>query len=442
MPPETEVENSISEHIRSVYLTSVADYLRLSIQKWYAPKIHNRILSKMDWGKWLYVAVNDEPIQKTTMLPFFDLTQELYLSALARTYNMEYKSDIYPQIDVMAVNMQQCFNGGMTSGHVAVIKISKSELNGDRNCLSPYDYIGKYDSNGFNEPLLMYTRDLGMIINYETGNEWTKGIEAPEGKDTYLFSFYVPNTGKTLRSDMTVPKYAGIELGEYLRDCEASDHMGWSDRTGMKIVSKIQKNIINQIKNRFAKPTSIEAVATVSKLSNRLGRKLLPQVGYGRRRVSGNGSGGDVGGRCNDVEFKSTGLSRAGNMVHVDFELKLMQSQKDADIALKIASEGGWIDSRSWHNEIGTPFPASITSCVIHTMSTGANPSARDVDARCDVQNLCIIDEDFDITMSDGIDDDACSSIHVDAHTLNLHLKGTISIVTRDTKYRLGFKFE
>ena len=79
------------------------------------------------------------------MLPFFQLVQELYPTALARTFGSEYKSTWLPQIECMAVNIQKYFEGGTTSGYVAAVRVTRDELTCGQNVLSPYVYIGKYE---------------------------------------------------------------------------------------------------------------------------------------------------------------------------------------------------------------------------------------------------------------------------------------------------------
>lgn len=167
VPADAEIEAGIKEHFSSVWTASIADYLRLSIQKWYAPKIHNRELPNFCDKKWLLVSVNSTPIRKQDMLPLFNLAQELYTTSIAKTYGHEYKSKTFPGIVCLPVNIRGYFDG-MTSGYVSVIKISKQELNGTQNLLSPYDYIGKFEADGgLNEPVVMYSRDPGMIIDYQ-----------------------------------------------------------------------------------------------------------------------------------------------------------------------------------------------------------------------------------------------------------------------------------
>lgn len=133
----------------------------------------------------------------------------------------------------------------------------------------------------------MYARDPGMVIDYSVTGPWVKGISLPESEDEFIFAFYMPTTTKILKNDLPAPEFAGMNLGEYLRACEASDHMGWDDPAKMQIVTRIQKNTVTQIENKIVKNNEPKFEATASKLAATLGRSLLPRVGYGKKK---NGS--------------------------------------------------------------------------------------------------------------------------------------------------------
>ena len=90
-----------------------------------------------------------------------------------------------------------------------------------------------------------------MVIDYSVTGPWVKGISLPESEDEFIFAFYMPTTTKILKNDLPAPEFAGMNLGEYLRACEASDHMGWDDPAKMQIVTRIQKNTVTQIENKI-----------------------------------------------------------------------------------------------------------------------------------------------------------------------------------------------
>ena len=443
IPADAEIEAGIKEHFSSVWTASIADYLRLSIQKWYAPKIHNRELPNFCDKKWLLVSVNSTPIRKQDMLPLFNLAQELYTTSIAKTYGHEYKSKTFPGIVCLPVNIRGYFNG-MTSGYVSVIKISKQELNGTQNLLSPYDYIGKFEANGgLNEPVVMYSRDPGMIIDYAITGPWVKNIAPPESPDDFVFAFYFPITHKTLKQDLPAPEYAGMPLGEYLRDCEASDHMGWNDPVKMQIVQRIQKNTVNQISGHLKKSEQVNVDATASKLAGRLGRNLLPRVGYGKKPGGSGGSGGSGGGgtKINNIVLEISSQTIHGNSLVMNYELQLMHGKKDAKVSLMIASEGGWIDPVSWKDEIGTEFPAVFDSVSVDTIKTSVSENTGiNQTFGVEAKTLSVEEAEFTLQALEGVSQ--CTTLVIHSNVLNPQIAGSFVVKTHDKKYQFAFKLE
>lgn len=443
VPADAEIEAGIKEHFSSVWTASIADYLRLSIQKWYAPKIHNRELPNFCDKKWLLVSVNSTPIRKQDMLPLFNLAQELYTTSIAKTYGHEYKSKTFPGIVCLPVNIRGYFDG-MTSGYVSVIKISKQELNGTQNLLSPYDYIGKFEADGgLNEPVVMYSRDPGMIIDYAITGPWVKNIAPPESPDDFVFAFYFPITHKTLKQDLPAPEYAGMPLGEYLRDCEASDHMGWNDPVKMQIVQRIQKNTVNQISGHLKKSEQVNVDATASKLAGRLGRNLLPRVGSGKKPGGSGGSGGSGGGgtKINNIVLEISSQTIHGNSLVMNYELQLMHGKKDAKVSLMIASEGGWIDPESWKDEIGTEFPAVFDSVSVDTIKTSVSENTGiNQTFGVEVKTLSVEEADFTLQALEGVSQ--CTTLAIHSNVLNPKIAGSFVVKTHDKKYQFAFKLE
>lgn len=444
IPVEAEIQEDIKEHFMSVWASSISDYLRLSIQKWYAPKIHNRELVNFCRNKWLLVSVDDKPIRKQDMLPFFRLTQELYTTALGKTYNYDYESQDYPQIETLPINITSYFEKGQTAGYVSMVKISKAELNSDQNVLSPYDYIGKYEADGgLNEPIMMYARDPGMVIDYAITGSWVKNLTPSDNPEEFLFAFFVPITDKTIKRDLSVPEYAGMGLGAYLRECEASDHMCWNDPVKMQIVQRIQKNSINQINRHIKTSATVSVDATASKLSNRLGKNLLPKIGYGKRKNGGGGSGSGGGGtKIANISFIITSLIIKGNEVEMDFTLRLSHGKKDSTLSMMIASEAGWIDAVSWKDDIGTAFPIEITECYIDTVRTPVSDYPYEIRKRCSATENVIDTEEIEVNLRTETDNASMTQICFLSHIQNSEVSGKIKLRTYDKKYQFTFRVE
>ena len=445
IPADAEIKDDVKEHMETVWTNELANYLRLAIQKWYAPKIQNTELRNIIGcdKKMLIASVNNVPMQKQKMLPFFQLVQELYTTALARTFGSEYKSTWLPQIECMAVNIQKYFEGGTTSGYVAAVRVTRDELNCGQNVLSPYVYIGKYEAEGgTNEPIVMFSRDPGMVIDYSITGPWVKNISAPESDDEFLFAFYMPDTKKKLKAGL--PVAPEIEtLGDYLRDCEASDHMGWDDPAKMQIVTRIQKNTVNQINQKFSKGSEIKVDATASKLAAKLGRSLLPRVGYGKKK-SGGGSGGSggSGAKLKNLDFEILSMTVSGKEIEIPFRLKFAHSKKAAEFELIVASEGGWITPSSWQNDIGTAFPASIQSFTVQTIATNIEPEPIEINASCTALSSEYESEKVSVSLVAAEGSHELTSVKINAHILNMEMKGVLKLLAYDKKYRFSIKVE
>jgi hypothetical protein len=445
IPHEAGLSADVVENFISVWGHDVESYLRLAIQKWYAPKIHNRALLEVcNDQKWLHVSVNNRPIRKDDMLPFFKLVQELYTSALAKTKQAEYTPhDADYEILTRPVNLNNCFVGGGTAGHVAVAKVSKQQLCGDSLALSPYVYCGRFEAEGGqNEPIMMYTREPGMVIEYAISGLWVKGIPWPESEDDYLIAFFVPDTAKQLKPDLEVKEHAGKTLGEYLRSCEASDHMGWSDPAKMTVVIRIQKNTAAQIVKLQNAGEEKRVEATASRLSSKLGKLLMPRVGYAKGNRPGNsgGSGGSGGGSVRNLSFEILNQSFSGKDLEIEYRIKMMHTKKSADISLVIESEGGRIDPESWQQDIGTPFPATIISASVSSIGSTELSETEKIDAVCTRTFPEYTAEKISFNISKEEKSSEYTSFSVRSRIIGPEILGTLKIHARDKRYSFSFK--
>ena len=437
-------EANISDDIRArcTWASNFEEYLTLAIQKWYAPKIHNQHLKEFCDKKWLRVYVNNKPIRYDTMLPFFKLVQELYTIAIAKTYNADYQSEWLRNAICSAVPIRNYFDtteNSSTAGYVAAIRINTEDMYGGQNYMDPCIYTRHFENDpDINEPIVMYARDPGMVIEYTISGPWVKGITPPERSDEYIFAFFVPITTKKLKADLSEKKFADMELGEYLRECEASDHMGWNDPANMQVVERIQKNTVNQICGKIITVKNGQIEATASKLSGKLGRKLLPRIGYGRARGSGSGGSGGGGSKINNLEFNIVSRDITGDELTLEYELKLTQGKKTAEFTVLIDSEGGLIDPKAWLNDIGTEFPVEITEATIDSLVSTTEPEQLFTDVFCSKVRMSVNNQYVELNL-DNVDG-AYAGFKIVSNISSPVIKGKLKLKTADKKYRPSFK--
>ena len=437
-------EANISDDIRArcTWASNFEEYLILAIQKWYAPKIHNQHLKEFCNKKWLRVYVNNKPIRYDTMLPFFKLVQELYTIAIAKTYDYDYQSEWLSNAICSAVPIRNYFDtseNSSTAGYVAAIRINTEDMYGGQNYMDPCIYTRHFENDpDINEPIVMYSRDPGMVIEYTIAGPWVKGITPPECSDEYIFAFFVPITTKKLKADLSEKKYADMELGEYLRECEASDHMGWKDPANMQVVERIQKNTVNQIFGKIVSLKTRQIEATASKLSGKLGRKLLPRIGYGRV-PRGGGSGGSSGGsKLNNVEINIISSNITEAELTIEYELKLTNGKKTAELTVLIDSEGGLIDPKAWRNDIGTEFPVEFTEVTIHSLSSTTEEEKIFTDVFCNKDHIRMRNQYIELNL-DNVDE-VYAGFNIVSNISSPVIKGKMKLKTADKKYRPSFK--
>ena len=446
VPYEAGVSEDVRGHFRSVWGSDIESYLRLAIQRWYAPKIHNRDLPGICNGKkWLHVSVNNEAVKRKDMLPFFRLVQELYTAALAKVEQKEYASDIDCEIVTPPINVNNVFEGGSTAGYLAIAKPTKEQLGGNGMYLSPYVYCGRFEADGGkNEPLVMYTREPGMVIEYAVSGLWVKGIPWPESEEEFIFGFFVPDTAKELKANPDAKEYAGKTLGEYLRSCEASDHMGWFDSTTMTVIKRIQRRAVVRMteQQQIAEERQIEA--TASRLSGKLGKILMPRVGYAKKAPGTGGTGGGEGGggSSKTLIFEVINQTIEGSELQIGFTLRLSRGKRNARITVVVESESGRIDPGGWQKDIGTPFPAAITSLTVLTLKSRELGTEEALEWTCTEQTPQQGSEKISVSIDKAEGSRHYTSFSLESNVIAPEISGKVRIRAFDKRYSFSFKTE
>lgn len=244
--------------------------LRVSLQRWYFPKISNVELFKTKRTPYIKAFVNDVKLE---LNPFYEALQELYLK---KTEDCE----------IEYIKSAQGFNGDF--GYFVFKKFSKHDLGVKvmpENLPDPFVLLDiKNSEEEKNDAIIFYTRKPGMIITYDDISSFTS---LKTDKDSYLIGLFV------LNDETFLTEYPNDTLGLYFKECEAANHKKWVDISSSKKLTKITslkvkpfRKIQNEIKrilnNRFAEQTIDEEITVNSALQRKLGEILLPPEDFGK----------------------------------------------------------------------------------------------------------------------------------------------------------------
>lgn len=412
---------------------SVEEYLELAVQKWYAPKIFNKHLADYSEQKWLAIRINGNAIKDNTMRPFFQLVQELYISALACNANKVYKSDKFDCIECVEVPSARV--EGQKTGHVAYARIKQTQLSASGSMIKPYTYLRLFSKSPLNDPIVMFARTPGLVLDYKIDGKWAKGLIKPEDDDEYIIAFYVPNCSVKIKNDKAAGEYAGKSFGEYLRKCEKSDHMDWDDKSNLTIVSNLKAQVVAKINSGIRSEEQSPVEGTASKLSGKLGRKLLPKINFGKTSSGGSGgSGASGGGKADNLSIELIPTIKS-DCVEVKFILTFKNLRKNVNLGLFIETETGVMDAEAWESNINNNFPVKIDRIEsAHTFATNSKNTLPMVNV-CNSQNPCVSNDYTEIKLLYTESGNNVSGICVSNDITNAVVFGTILIKSDDKKY-------
>ena len=439
----------ISEDVIAMcsFKDDIVEYTKLAIQKWYAPKIFNKNLPKVSKPdkrgrvqKWLAVRVNDTPIRDVDMRPLFQLVQELYTTALSANKGPDiYKSSKFPGIKCVSVPSTKV--DGNRAGYAANIVIRNEELGNTGMIIPPQAYLRLFGAMTPNDPISMYARAVGMVMDYKIDGKWTKGLIRPEADDEMLIVFFVPDCTLELKKDKALGAYSGMSLGEYLRKCEKSDHMSWNDPSSLTVVTNMATQTTSKVNGCYRSTDSSDSEGTASKLSGKLGRRLLPTLNYGKKKSSSGGSGGSggEGGTVNNLQCKLTQSKIAADSMTIEFELTFMNIRKEAFLGIFVESEVGLMDAEAWEEGIGTQFPIEIP--IIANCSVYAKNSKQEMtfESTCNRENP-LVENEFSKISIVYTEKGNVMGVKITNCITNAVVSGTIVLKSLDKKYCCAIK--
>lgn len=372
----------------------VEDYLRVAVQKWYAPRLNN---VDYPYGAYLSASINRQKIKVSEMLPLFRCVREFYIKALGKTLDddsliKEEGVAEGEQLYEESIDLRGVLNT-TSSGKFVYARLSRKQLQMEPplNNKSPYQQITNMpvQMEGGNGPIIMYTRRPGMIVGYDYDSTWTHRMPK-SGPDDYIIGLFVANSVNTLKNITDQRTGKPMTLEEYIRQGEKADHASWSDRNisgnNPRIISNIQKNVINKVKKRFSEPVKEIYERQNIGLSHALANMLLPASDFGSVATlppappGGEKAPGHRGGRKSSLAVTG-GPYYSNGKIKLDFEIVL--KGKKCQLQLQVLTDFKRYHADIWESsdELGKAFPVEFVEFNVNKIGTSAKgkPVLRDI---------------------------------------------------------------
>ncbi len=364
---QIEYKDGEDNVVQPYWRSNIEDYLKIAIQRWYAPRLNNINYS---YGKFLRVKVNDIGISQEVMEPAFQIVQALYNRAVGK----KNESDILEQTGVETKAEDIALRKVLyttKAGRVAYTRVSRNILRTGfpDNKPEPYMYFNcEIREKDKNKPIVFFTRKLGMIVSYEDVGNWVDGINS-SSIDEFIMAIFVLNSDNTLAGNDS-----NCRLEEYIRKSEMADHTSWSDFSmgnfNPRIVSKIQ----GQVNSKISKEFSIEDEDTTSKLNSGLGKMfgdlLLPPENFGKKS---NLSPRPLPNSSSDLKkhknvffgYDSSDIAYYASGMTVKLIIKSKKKIQATGFVVAIDSENGSISHSDWENKMGLSMPFEVIGADI-----------------------------------------------------------------------------
>lgn len=357
----------------------VGEYLRIAVQRWYAPRLNN---SSYD-GQYLRVRINGAEISMDNMAPIFRLVQVLYDSTPAAPGNFNGKT-----VTTKPVELRNVFQkGSARAGYISYIRVDSKDLEmlPPENRLNPYYHINRFSTDTmYNDPIILYTRKPGMVVSYETTGDWTEGIPKA-GVNEYIIGMFTANSGNRIAQNEML-------LEEYIRRGEKADHMAWEDWSingkNPQIISRIRKNVRRKIRDDYETPVPVTGERKNLGLGKMLADILMPPTdfSYWDDGQGGLGGSGGTGGSGDNPSSSGSGTGSVRNS-HVNLQQTgpasfgpegteipiriLFGKRKEAVLEMCVNTERSTMTEKSWKENVGTPFPISMKSFTLVSITRG-----------------------------------------------------------------------
>lgn len=310
--------NSIEDNQKNWWEDNIEQYLNVSILRWYFPRMCSNY--PIEYGPKLIVYINYNKVEVDEInTPIFKKYSELYNACYSQNYSSWIKK--------VAIKKQRNVENEVI-GYFAYGKITKQELKMITNRLpSPYKYCLLEDEMSKHSPIIAFTRKPGMIVNYGS-EEFAIGNE----KDDYILGVFSLNS-----SNKVISKSKSLNLDEYIRQSEKSDHTSWSDHeittnaNKVLIVRSIYNGIKKELNNSYGEQVATTGEISINKnFAKKFGKLLLPDESFGNAASGiletnkGNRAGGGLihTRKQNKIEFIRRKFCDSSIVLEYKFTLK------------------------------------------------------------------------------------------------------------------------
>lgn len=332
------------------WLNNVKDYLKISILRWYYPRLDN---DYFHYGPKLYVRIRDtrdntsSPIILSSEYSLFGVMQALYNRAAL--YNDGLPSDYSDSLSVIGgaeVKRIEITQRHLLAGCMSYIKISNQDMCGP----NPYMLLGM---NKLTKSIVAFTRSLGMIVWFENASV-DSGIRS---NDECILAQFVLNSECQVEDNNT--------LEQYIRKTEGPSHNSWKvEKKGYAY--NLTNKVLKSLKESFAE-TPVMGDSHVNSLGRELAKLLTPEA----RSTSTTSTRGGSKGKIKAKQF--TYLYKVANYnpftIELDFTID-SSFNDDITIDLHIASDGSSISFKEWKEDVSNEYPFYIESASVTTGGT------------------------------------------------------------------------
>lgn len=355
---------------RANWTYDLCEYLKISIQRWYIPRLNNKEYPFNNC--YLKAYVNGEQIESASFAPIFKKIHHMYRCATSEDKGfVAYLRQL--GIEKQDINIRNDLENGKV-GTVVYTKVSRDELEmTPPNYLeSPYLYCHcDVNDTELNQPIIMYTRKPGMIVSYESIGEWCNGIDKTD-KDHFVIGLFVLNSENNLKSEY------GVSLEDYIKDCEKSDHNDWHDTPCIKnnknprIIKRIKTHVSDKIGKSYAKKENDREKNRNTLLGNKLADLLLPPEGFGRRPKSASKKKPTTSKKIKRRSAHSFAIDNdeirySQNQITMNADMVIGKSEKNLECVSGIDAENGFISFVDWENEYQFETPFELNEIRIYS---------------------------------------------------------------------------